>query len=101
MSKSSQNKTYLVDNEEEQTVINNKENENYAILTLDKNGTLNIFNHKKQKTLFNIYNISNIDNKYKKMEFFSVGFPYYIVVNELYFAITTDHGLFVISKNND
>ena len=101
MSKSSQIKTYLVDNEEEQTVINNKENENYAILTLDKNGTLNIFNHKKQKTLFNIYNISNIDNKYKKMEFFSVGFPYYIVVNELYFAITTDHGLFVISKNND
>ena len=101
MSKSSQNKTYLVDNEEEQTVINNKENENYAILTLDKNGTLNIFNHKKQKNLFNIYNINNIDNKYKKMEFFSVGFPYYIVVNELYFAITTDHGLFVISKNND
>ena len=96
----SHNKTNL-DNEEEQTVVNDKDNGKYSILTLDKNGTLNIYKHKKQKTLFNIYNISNIDNKYKKMQFFSMGFPYYMVANEFYFAITTDHGLFVITKSND
>ena len=90
------------ENEEEQTIAHNKENEmNFSIVTLDKDGSVNVFYNKKQKTLFNIYNISNIDDKYKKMEFFSVGFPYYILVNELYFCITTDHGLFVISKNND
>ena len=87
--------------EDAQTVINIKDNDNYYIITLDKNGTVNMFNNKKQKTLFNLYNINNIDNKYKKLEFFSVGFPYYIVVNECYYCITTDHGLFVISKYNE
>ena len=90
------------ENDEDLTIINNKENKiNYSIITLDKDGKVNVFHNKKQKTLFNIYNIKNIDDKYKKMEFFSVGFPYYIVVNELYFCITTDHGLFVISRDLD
>ena len=88
------------DNMDDQTVINIKETDNFFIVTLDKDGLVNKYKNKKQKTLFNIYNISNIDNKYKKLEFFSVGFPYYIVVNEYYFGITTDHGLFVISQNN-
>ena len=89
------------DNMEEPTFINNKDSDNYYIVTLDKDGSVNIFNNKKQKTLFNIYNIKNIDDKYKKLEFCSVGFPYFIVINELYFCITTDHGLFVITKNNN
>ena len=89
------------DNMDEQTFINNKHNDNIYIVTLDKNGSVNIFNNKKQRTLFNIYKIKNIEDKYKKLEFFSVGFPYYIVINDLYFCITTDHGLFVITKNND
>ena len=89
------------DNMEEPTFINNKDSDNYYIVTLDKDGSVNIFNNKKQKTLFNIYNIKNIEDKYKKLEFFSVGFPYFIVINELYFCITTDHGLFVITKNNN
>lgn len=90
------------ENDEGQTIINSKDNKiNYSVITLDKDGKVNVFRNKKQKTLFNMYNINNIDDKYKKMEFFSVGFPYYIVVNELYFCITTDHGLFVISRNFD
>ena len=95
------NGSNMGDNMDDQTVINNKEIENYFIVTLDKDGNINLFNNKNQITLFNIYNINNIDNKYKKLEFFSVGFPYYIVVNEIYFGITTDHGLFVISKINN
>ena len=89
------------DNEEDQTIIKSKEIEKYYIFTLDKDGSVNIYHNQKQKTLFNMYNINNIDNKYKKLEFFSIGFPYYIVANELYICIATDHGLFVISKNND
>ena len=86
---------------EEPTFINNKDTDNFYIVTLDKDGSVNIFNNKKQKTLFNIYDIKNIEDKFKKLEFFSVGFPYFIVINELYFCITTDHGLFVITKNNN
>ena len=102
MNKISQNNSSNnVDNEEDVTIINYKEFEQFSIFTLDKNGSVNVFNNRKQKTLFNIYNINNIDNKYKKIEFFSVGFPYYIVANESYIGITTDHGLFVMSKNNN
>ena len=72
---------------EEPNFINNKNTDNFYIVTLDKDGSVNIFNNKKQKTLFNIYNIKNIEDKYKKLEFFSVGFPYFIVINELYFCI--------------
>ena len=89
------------DNMEEPTFINNKDTDNFYIVTLDKDGSVNIFNNKKQKTLFNIYDIKNIEDKFKKLEFFSVGFPYFIVINELYFCITTDHGLFVMTKNDD
>jgi hypothetical protein len=85
------------------------ENENYNkntinncyILTLDKNGNINMYKEHKVKKIFNLYEIENIDEKYKTSEFFSVGFPYYIIMNELYIAITTDHGLFVISNNKN
>ena len=86
-------------NEEDQTIINNRENDIYSIYTLDKDGSVNVYNNKIQKNLFNLYNMNNIDSKFKKLEFFSVGFPYYIVANDIYYGITTDHGLFVISRN--
>ena len=75
----------------------NEYNNNYYIITLDKNGNVNLYINKKVKTIFNLYEIENIDSNYKNKEFFSVGFPYYIIMNELYIAITTDYGLFVIS----
>jgi hypothetical protein len=73
-------------------------NSNYYIITLDKNGNVNLYNNLKLGKIFNLYEIENIEEKYKKKEFFSVGFPYYIIMNEFYIAITTDHGLFVVSN---
>ena len=73
---------------------------NYYIFVLDNNGNLNMYKNKKNRTLFNIYNIEGIDESYIEKKFFSIGYPYYFVVNELYFAITTDFGLFVISNKN-
>ena len=67
---------------------------------MDSNGDLNMYKNKKNITLFNIYNIKGIDESYKNKKFFDVGYPYYFVVNELYFAVTTDFGLFVISNIN-
>ena len=94
------NESNLGENEDIQTAINSKirEKEQYLIYTLDQNGSLNLYTNKTQKTIFNIYNIDNIDEIYKKTQFFSVGFPYYIAINNFYYFITTDHGLFVISK---
>ena len=76
----------------------NYNNSNYYIITLDKNGNVNLYNNLKLGKIFNLYEIENIEEKYKKKEFFSVGFPYYIIMNEFYIAITTDHGLFVVSN---
>jgi hypothetical protein len=77
-------------------------NEEYYIITLDISGNFNIFiNNGIKKTLFNLYKIENIEQKYKNLKFFSIGFPYFITINEYYYVITTDCGVFVISKNNN
>ena len=75
-----------------------KENIKYSIATLDYDGNVNLFKEGEEKTLFNMYSIKNIDKKYKEKEFFSIGFPYYITYNAKYYAIATDHGVFVIEK---
>ena len=72
--------------------------DNLSIATLDLNGNFNLYTNKRNRVLFNLYNIPNIEQKYKDEEFFSVGFPYFITMNSLYFGISTDHGIFVISK---
>ena len=68
------------------------------IITVDKNGNLNKYHKGIIKTVFNLYNIKNIEQNYKDEEFFSLGFPYYVVMNNKYYAISTDHGIFVLSK---
>ena len=90
------------DEEKKITIESNQDNDesNYYIFTLDNNGDLNMYKNKTIKTLFNVYNVQGIDDIYKKQKFFSTGFPYYITMNELYFAISTDYGLFVISNQN-
>ena len=69
-----------------------------SIATLDINGNFNLYTNKKNKVLFNLYKISNIEQRYKDEEFFSVGFPYFIIMNSLYYCISTDHGIFVLKK---
>ena len=68
------------------------------IATLDLNGNLNLYKNKKNKVLFNLYKIEGIEKRYKDEEFFSVGFPYFITMNSKFIAISTDHGIFVITK---
>ena len=89
-------KTNAITNNKNIIDINNEDNIYFA--TLDLNGNLNLYSNKKNSVLFNLYQISNIEQKYKDEEFFSVGFPYFIVMNSLYIAISTDHGIFVITK---
>ena len=70
------------------------------IITVDKNGNCNKYHNGKIKTLFNLYDIKNIEQNYKDEEFFSLGFPYFVVMNHKYYAISTDHGIFVLSNKD-
>ena len=75
-----------------------QEEEIFSIATLDYDGNFNLFQNEKEKTLFNIYDILNIEQEFKEKEFFSIGFPYYITYNKKYYVIGTDHGVFAIEK---
>ncbi len=79
-------------------VNNDNDDDNIFIATLDIDGNVNVYHNKKEICLFNLYKIENIEKDYKDKTFFSSGFPYYISFNNLYYAITTDHGVFVIKK---
>ena len=89
-------------NDSETIDFQNKEK--YYIITLDIEGNFNLYynteNNKGIKsTLFNLYKIDNIDTKYKKWHFFSIGYPYYIIMNEFFYVITTDSGAYVICSD--
>ena len=90
--------SYLVHNKMDPTdkVIE----DNVYIITVDKNGNFNKYHNGKIKTLFNLYDIKNIDQIYKDEEFFSLGFPYFVLMNNKYYAISTDHGIFVLSNKD-
>ena len=70
------------------------------IITVDKNGNFNKYHDKEIKTIFNLYDIKNIEQNYKDEEFFSLGFPYFVVMNNRYYAISTDHGVFILSNKD-
>ena len=89
--------------DDESFLDNNLKNKNinYYIATLDQNGNVYLYNNKVNKLIFNLYKINGMEDKFKNFGFFSMGIPYYIVMNDMYFAITTDFGLFAVSKIND
>jgi hypothetical protein len=74
---------------------------------LDIEGNFNIYYYNIERkeetknTLFNLYQIYNIEKKYKDAKFFSLGFPYYITMNDYYYVITTDNGIFVINNETE
>ena len=88
-------------------ILINEEKENIYIITLDEDGNFNIFYYNPQKdkeiitTLFNLYDIQNIEQKYKDVKLFSRGYPYYITMNDFYYVITFDDGIFVINSEKE
>ena len=88
-------------NDSDYNITQNKDS--YYIITLDIEGNFNLYSNSENNkgvkcTLFNLYKIQNISQK-KKLNFFSIGFPYYITMNEYYYVITSDIGVLVINKN--
>ena len=94
------------DNDGYLTIRQNK-NEKYldinyiSIATLDIDGNVNLFKHKKETNLFNLFNIEDIPKDHKDKSFFSMGYAYYMKTDLNYFCISSDHGCYVIKKNNE
>ena len=91
------NKNIYNQNSKNQNFKKNEKN-NFSIATLDINGNFNLYKNKKNNVLFNLYNIEGIEQIYKDQEFFFLKYPYYIAMNSKYICISTDHGIFTITK---
>jgi len=78
-----------------------KYTDKYIIITLDIDGNVNKYENKEEGKLFNLYEIKGIYQDFKDKKFFSMGYMYYIKTNLAFFCITTDHGCFIIKKNDD
>ena len=98
------NETFVHNGEEVYAVdiyyeIDNNNNYEMNIITLDIKGNVNLYKNKKEITLFNMYNLNTIDKDYKEKQFFSMGYQYFIKSNLTYFCVSSDHGCFIIKKN--
>ena len=82
-------------------IRNEKYTDRYIIITLDIDGNVNKYENKEEEKLFNLYEIKGIYQDFKDKKFFSMGYMYYIKTNLAFFCITTDHGCFIIKKNDD
>ena len=86
-------------NEEIKNNSNNSDVDSpFSIITLDIDGNINLYQNKKEKTLFNLYNFKEISQKMKNDQFFSMGYEYYIKTNLNYICVSTDHGCIIIKK---
>jgi hypothetical protein len=76
----------------------NVSEDNLSIYLLDIDGNLNVWENFSIRKMFNLYDMKDINEDYKSKQFFSMGYPYYIKANSSFFAISSDHGVFVIKK---
>ena len=79
---------------------NNKLNQILAIITLDIDGNVNKYENGIEEVLFNLYDIKGIYKDHKDKKFFNMGYVYFIKTNLNYFGITTDHGCYIIKRND-
>lgn len=82
-------------------ISNNFNEDNLTLGLVDIDGNLNIYENYIISKRFNLYDLKDIADDYKQKQFFSMGYPYYLKINNLFFAISTDHGVFIIRKNID
>lgn len=81
-------------------VYNDQLNEdNLSITLLDLEGNVSVYENYNVSKKFNLYDIKEISQDHKLKQFFSMGYPYYVKQSFSYFAISTDHGVFIIKKD--
>ena len=78
---------------------NNDDNISLAIITLDIDGNVNKYENESEEKLFNLYDIKGIEQDQKDKQLFNMGYVYYIKTDLNFFCISTDHGCYIIKKN--
>ena len=78
---------------------NTDDNISLAIITLDIDGNVNKYENESEEKLFNLYDIKGIEQDQKDKQLFNMGYVYYIKTDLNYFCISTDHGCYIIKKN--
>ena len=89
---------YIKQNSKKEKIV---EIEDICITTLDIDGNVNLFKNKRERTLFNLYDIKSISKDHKDKQFFSMGYAYYIKSNLNFILISSDHGCYVIKANDN
>lgn len=74
--------------------------ENVSVSILDVDGNVNVYENFNISKKFNMYDLKEISSDHKSKQFFSMGYPYYIKQCYSFFSISTDHGVFIIKKEN-
>jgi hypothetical protein len=72
--------------------------ENLTIAVLDIDGNVNVWENCSISTKFNLYNVKEIKEEHKNKQFFSMGYQYQIKITASYFAISSDHGIYIFKK---
>ena len=90
-------------NDDEKCINKRKENilQNVQIVTVDLEGTVNMFYQGIENTLFNIYDMDDVNKDLKEKMLFDVGYPYYVAVNNMLLVVTTDYGVLVFAKQEN
>ena len=77
----------------------NEYNQIISIITLDIDGNVNKYENEVEEKLFNLYEIKGIYQDHKDKKFFNMGYVYYIKTDLDFFCISTDHGCYIIKRN--
>ena len=86
-------------NEKElEKIIVKTDEDNMIITLLDIEGNINSYENHGIRTVVNLFDMKDISTEYKKKQFFSMGYPYYIKTSQQYYVFSSDHGVFVLNK---
>jgi len=72
--------------------------DNLIFTLLDREGNVNVWINSLFTKKFNLFEMKDINDEFKKKRFFNMNYPYYIKYCKNFFAVSTDLGCFVIKK---
>lgn len=72
--------------------------DNLTIAVLDIDGNVNVWENCNVSTKFNLYNVKEISEEHKTKQFFSMGYQYQMRITSNYYAISSDHGVYIFKK---
>ena len=72
-----------------------------VITLLDIDGNVNVYENGNIRMEFNLYDIENINKEHKDKQFLAMGYSNYMKYNGEFFAISSDHGYYIIQRSKE